>query len=61
VGRQGEVHEKAAAVLIGEVIRAEHRGKAVGAMQSAWPVGWGMQPKDELADIKQRNARSRLG
>ena len=25
----------AAAVLIGEVIRAEHRGKAVGAMQSA--------------------------
>src|SRR5580700_3494642 len=32
----------AAAVLIGEVIRAEHRGKAVGAMQSAWPVGWGV-------------------
>ena len=32
----------AAAVLIGEVIRAEHRGKAVGAMQSAWPVGWGI-------------------
>jgi MFS family permease len=32
----------AAAILIGEVIRAEHRGKAVGAMQSAWPVGWGL-------------------
>src|SRR5215510_13853647 len=32
----------AAAVLIGEVIRAEHRGKAVGAMQSGWAVGWGM-------------------
>src|SRR5215468_3528183 len=26
----------AAAVLIGEVIRSEHRGKAVGAMQSGW-------------------------
>jgi MFS family permease len=32
----------AAAVLIGEVIRAEHRGKAVGAMQSGWAIGWGM-------------------
>jgi MFS family permease len=32
----------AAAVLIGEVIRPEHRGKAVGAMQSGWPVGWGL-------------------
>jgi MFS family permease len=31
----------AAAVLIGEVIRAEHRGKAVGAMQSGWAIGWG--------------------
>src|SRR5947207_3050626 len=32
----------AAAVLIGEVIRAEHRGKAVGAMQSGWAIGWGL-------------------
>ena len=32
----------AAAVLIGEVISAEHRGKAVGAMQSGWAVGWGI-------------------
>jgi len=32
----------AAAVLIGEGIRAEHRGKAVGAMQSGWAVGWGL-------------------
>jgi MFS family permease len=32
----------AAAVLVGEVIRPEHRGKAVGAMQSGWAVGWGM-------------------
>jgi MFS family permease len=31
----------AAAVLIGEVIRPEHRGKAVGTMQSGWPIGWG--------------------
>jgi len=31
----------AGAVLMGEVIRAEHRGKAVGAVQSGWAVGWG--------------------
>jgi MFS family permease len=31
----------AAAVLMGEVIRAEHRGKAVGTLQSGWPIGWG--------------------
>jgi MFS family permease len=29
-------------VLLGEVIRAEHRGKAVGAMQSGWAIGWGI-------------------
>ena len=29
------------AVLIGEMIRPEHRGKAVGTMQSGWAVGWG--------------------
>lgn len=28
-------------VLIGEIIRAEHRGKAVGTVQSGWAVGWG--------------------
>ncbi len=32
----------AGAVLMGEVIRPEHRGKAVGAVQSAWAVGWGI-------------------
>src|SRR5216683_2391394 len=32
----------AAAVLIGEVIRPQHRGKAVGSMQSGWAIGWGM-------------------
>ncbi len=29
-------------VLIGELIRPEHRGKAVGSMQSGWAVGWGI-------------------
>jgi MFS family permease len=31
----------AGSVLIGEVIRGADRGKAVGAVQSAWAVGWG--------------------
>jgi MFS family permease len=31
----------AGSVLIGEVIRAENRGKAVGVVQSAWAWGWG--------------------
>ena len=29
-------------VLIGEMIRPQHRGKAVGTMQSGWAVGWGV-------------------
>ena len=29
------------AVLMGEIIRAQHRGKAVGTVQSGWPIGWG--------------------
>ena len=32
----------AGSVLIGEAIRAKHRGKAVGSVQSAWAVGWGV-------------------
>src|SRR5947209_18849280 len=32
----------AGAVLVGEVIRPEHRGKAVGAVQSGWAIGWGI-------------------
>ena len=28
-------------VLIGEMIRSEHRGRAVGTVQSGWAVGWG--------------------
>jgi len=28
-------------VLIAEMMRAEHRGKAVGTVQSGWAVGWG--------------------
>lgn len=31
----------AGAVLLGEVIRPEHRGKALGFMQAGWAVGWG--------------------
>ena len=30
------------AVLLGEVIRAKDRGKAVGTMQSGWGIGWGI-------------------
>ena len=29
-------------VLMGEAIRSEHRGKAVGTVQSGWAVGWGI-------------------
>jgi MFS family permease len=32
----------AGAVLIGETIRSEFRGRAVGTVQSAWAVGWGL-------------------
>jgi MFS family permease len=32
----------AGAVLLGEVIRAEHRGKALGLMQAGWALGWGV-------------------
>jgi MFS family permease len=31
----------AGAVLMAEIIRPQHRGKALGAIQSAWAVGWG--------------------
>ncbi len=29
-------------VLIAEMIRARHRGKAVGLVQSSWAIGWGI-------------------
>jgi MFS family permease len=29
-------------VLIGEIIRADHRGRALGMLQSGWAVGWGI-------------------
>ncbi len=32
----------AGAVLIGEIAKARHRGKAVGMVQSAWSWGWGL-------------------
>ena len=31
----------AGAVLLGETIRSEHRGKAMGIVQSGWGFGWG--------------------
>ncbi len=31
----------AGAILIGEVIRAKDRGKAVGMVQAGWAIGWG--------------------
>ena len=31
----------AGAVLLGEVIRPEHRGKALGVMHAGWAIGWG--------------------
>ena len=32
----------AGAILIGEVIRARDRGKAVGMVQAGWAIGWGV-------------------
>jgi MFS family permease len=32
----------AGAVLMGETIRPQYRGRAVGAVQSGWAVGWGL-------------------
>jgi MFS family permease len=29
-------------VLMGEAIRAEHRGRAVGTVQGGWAIGWGI-------------------
>ena len=29
-------------MLIGETIRAEYRGRAVGSVQSGWAIGWGL-------------------
>ena len=29
-------------VLMGEAIRAQHRGKAVGIVQGGWAIGWGI-------------------
>src|SRR3989475_3601741 len=32
----------AGAVLLGESMRPQHRGKALGVMQAGWAVGWGI-------------------
>src|SRR5919206_4295067 len=39
----------AGAVLIGETIRAQYRGRAVGCVQSGWAVGWGLAVLAQLA------------
>jgi MFS family permease len=31
----------AGAILMGEIVRPEYRGRAVGSVQSGWAVGWG--------------------
>ncbi|WP_418219857.1 MFS transporter [Burkholderia metallica] len=37
------------AVLIGEVIRARYRGRAVGCVQSGYAVGWGLAVLSQMA------------
>lgn len=32
----------AGAILMGETVRARYRGRAVGTVQSAWAIGWGV-------------------
>lgn len=32
----------AGAVLMGEIVRAQHRGKIVGSLQSGWAAGWAL-------------------
>ena len=32
----------AGAVLMGETIRAQYRGRALGCVQSSWSIGWGL-------------------
>lgn len=39
----------AGAVLMGETIRAQYRGRAVGSVQSGWAVGWGLAVLSQAA------------
>jgi MFS family permease len=45
----------AGAVLMGEVIRAQHRGKAGGSVQSGWAIGWA------VAALLSNDAHPRTG
>src|SRR5690242_12968573 len=36
----------AGAVLMGETIRPQYRGRAVGSVQSGWAVGWGLRSEE---------------
>ena len=64
----------AGAVLMGEAIRPQYRGRAVGSVQSGWAVGWGLAvlsqailfsylPRgDRLAlDVRDRRAAGAAG
>ncbi len=55
----------AGAVLMGEVIRAEHRGKAVGSVQSGWALVGCRRNRGDLAlqrfSLRHCLARSLLG
>ncbi len=37
------------AVLMGETIRAQYRGRAVGCVQSGWAIGWGLAVLSQAA------------
>jgi MFS family permease len=39
----------AGAVLMGEAIRPQYRGRAVGSVQSGWAVGWGLAVLSQAA------------
>ena len=64
----------AGAVLMGETIRPQYRGRAVGSVQSGWAVGWGLAvlsqailfsylpPETRLAlDVRRRRAAGAAG
>lgn len=49
----------AGAVLIGETIRAEYRGRAVGSVQSGWAIGWGLAVLSQAVTFSLLPPRSR--
>jgi MFS family permease len=45
------------AVLMGEAIRAQFRGKAVGTVQSGWAIGWGITAFARLCNAVSPSTR----